>query len=181
MNYKYMFIFCFLFIRSVFAVAQSSDRLRTQQGLQQGVPAPDIILNGTFLRSLDSIRAEKTLVVFWSSLCSHCRHSMPRLKKLYDSMGPVVLEIVAVSVDTSLKAWTTAIQQNGYKWLNYCDGKGWYSLPALNYGVSQLPTMYLLDNRKRIISRPESLDDLEKLLSPKQDDSTECTVRYSTK
>src|ERR1700737_4116636 len=47
-------------------------------------------------------------------------------------MGPEVLEMVAVSVDTSLKAWTTAIQQNGYKWLNYCDGKGWYSLPALN-------------------------------------------------
>lgn len=111
-----------------------------------------------------TIRSEKTLVVFWSTLCSHCRTSMPQLKELYDATDRTKFEVVAISLDTSLADWTAFIRENGYTWLNQCDGKSWYGKTPTDYGVYNLPTMYLLNNRKRIISRLGNIEELKQAL-----------------
>jgi thiol-disulfide isomerase/thioredoxin len=167
MYYKCILIFGFLGLITFFAVAQPADRLETQRRLQEGIMAPDIILNQPSIKNLGSISAEKTLVVFWSSLCSHCNQSMPRLKEFYDATNHKDLEIVAVSLDTSLKAWNASIKKHGYTWVNHCDIKSWYGLPAMNYGIYRLPAMILLDKNKRIEGRPENLEELQNMLDQK--------------
>jgi peroxiredoxin len=147
-------------------VGKNLQRMQASQRLKKGMAAPEISLNGQEAKTLADIKASRTLVVFWASGCPHCQQFLPQLKKLYDSSSRKDWEILAVSVDTSARDWTTAIANNGYRWLNFCDLKGWDSKAAQDYGVSATPQMYLLDSRKRIVASPVDIAELKKLLAP---------------
>lgn len=128
-------------------------RMQASRKFRIGMGAPEIALNSREAAGLADIKASATLVVFWASWCPHCQESLPELKKIYDSTGRSRLEILAISIDTSLQAWGSAIAQNGYAWMNYCDFKGWDSRPVQDYGVYATPEMFLLDNHKQLIAR----------------------------
>jgi thiol-disulfide isomerase/thioredoxin len=140
-------------------------RMQASRKLRVGMGAPEITLNSREAAGLADIKASVTLVVFWASWCPHCQESLPELKKIYDSTGRSRLEILAISIDTSLQAWGSAIAQNGYGWMNYCDFKGWDSRPVQDYGVYATPEMFLLDSHKQLIARLTGMADLRQWLA----------------
>ena len=134
--------------------------------LAPGKTAPDFTartLKGKKIQ-LSKVKAEHTLLVFWASWCPHCTAALPRLEKFYDPAHPEKLQIIAVSVDESKRPVEKAIKKEGYKWINIAQQKGWNSPIAEEYGVSSTPTFFLLDKDKKIIAKPNSVGELEKML-----------------
>jgi thiol-disulfide isomerase/thioredoxin len=144
---------------------QTLRRMQASQRLKPGMAAPEIALNGAEAKRLTDIKAGRTLVLFWASWCPHCQQELPLIKKLYDSTGHKGWEVLAVSIDTSGQAWAGAVAAGGYGWLNYCDRQGWDSPSAKDYGVFVTPAMYLLDEKKQIVARPATVEELKKWLS----------------
>lgn len=135
--------------------------------IQIGKPAPNIILNkkDIGIASLNKIKANYTLIVFWASWCSHCQNLLPKLNNFYNSKANSYdLKILAISIDEDKKSWTNFIDNNNLQWYNYCDFDGWNSLPASQYCLRSTPSMFLLDKNKKIIAKPQSVTELEMIL-----------------
>ncbi|NOX85183.1 MAG: redoxin domain-containing protein [Chlorobi bacterium] len=131
-----------------------------------GQPAPDfktVDLNGDTVH-LYNIKAQTVILVFWASWCPHCDEALPRLKEYYDPKNTGKLQIIAVSVDKSKDDLEKAIAENGYKWINIGELKGWEGPVVQEYGVVATPTFFVLDKDKKIIGKPVKFDDLRKYL-----------------
>ncbi len=131
-----------------------------------GKPAPHFRtedLDGKMI-DLDSIKAEKTLLVFWASWCPHCTQTLPTLKKYYDPDNTQKLQIIAISIDEDKKDVEQAIHDKKYPWINIAELKGWDGPIVEQYGVVATPTFFLLDKNKKIIAKPVSPDELTKIL-----------------
>ena len=48
--------------------------------------------------------------------------------------------------------------------LNYCDFQGWEGKPMVDFHVYATPTMFLLDEQSKIISKPLTVSDLTEAL-----------------
>jgi len=130
-----------------------------------GKTAPDFItrtIKGKRIQ-LSKVKAGHTLLVFWASWCPHCKAALPKLIKYYDPAHTEKLQIIAVSVDDTKKPVIKEIKNEGYKWINIAEQKGWESPIAEQYGVSSTPTFFLLDKDKKIIAKP-SISELILLL-----------------
>jgi thiol-disulfide isomerase/thioredoxin len=137
-------------------------RLKSYQQLVPGKKAPDIFchdLKGKAV-TLSAIKSDYTLVLFWATWCPHCQSLLPELNKLFLQNKNKTLEVLAISVDTSITAWTTYLKKENFSWINCCDRKGWEGKAANDYCIYATPAMFLLDKKKYILDKPISVDDL---------------------
>lgn len=135
--------------------------------LAVGKQAPDLEVpdrNGKMI-SLASINSDYTLLIFWSSACSHCVEMMPKVKDLYDKQKSKKMEIMSVSLDTDKKEWTDFITGNKFSWIDVSDLKGFAGKDADDYNIYATPTMFLLDKDKKIVAKPVSYRELENSLT----------------
>jgi hypothetical protein len=79
-------------------------------------------------------------------------------------LPPGQLEVVAVSVDTSLAAWQSVVTTQRFGWLNHCSGQGWGDAKARSYGVAGTPGLFLLDRHKKIAGKPWDLAELRSMM-----------------
>lgn len=101
----------------------------------------------------------KYLVIFWSSSCGHCLQELPKLATLLKTRNDV--EVIAVGLETeeSKTDWQAEIAK--YKEWTHVYGKGkWKNRYAKAYSVNATPTFLLLDSRKKIIVKPDSVKEL---------------------
>lgn len=102
---------------------------------------------------LNKTKAEKTLIIFYSSNCPHCSELLPEIKKHYEKQNQKV-KVVAVSLDTDKNEWLNFIKANKLEsWTNLCDLKGWISPVVETYSIFATPTMFLLDKDLKIIGK----------------------------
>jgi len=100
-------------------------------------------------------------VVFWSSSCPGCVDLLPKLNELDVSQNDY-LDIFAYSVDAIENDWVEFVKENN---INYNVVSGSYELTRSvlgNYVVTSTPSMFLLDEERKIISRPVNYFDLLK-------------------
>ncbi len=141
-------------------------RMENIKKLAVGKQAPDIDIidhNGQRFHLSESL-ADYNLIVFWASWCTHCQAIMPELNNVYQSNEDNYLEVIAISVDTSLSAYEEAITNGQFKWINYYDKLGWDSRPALDYSIYATPTMFLVDRDRNIIAKPMDLYELREVI-----------------
>lgn len=130
-----------------------------------GSKAPEIQTNtiDNIEITLSKIKANKTLVLFWSYSCPHCRDMLKDLGKMCSSHHDMA--IVTVNVSGDLKDVKKLIKKSGLKnAYNICDGKGWSSPIVNDYAVDTTPSLFLLDENKTIIAKPFDIDELKKFL-----------------
>lgn len=145
-------------------------RLEGYEKMAAGKKVPDIIAidPNEKTHSLYSLTSDYTLVVFWASWCPHCSVFLNQLKKWYDTKD-VDLEVYAVSIDSSAFDWEERSLQEEFPWINTISGSGWEGKAPKDYNVYATPTIFLLDNEHRILSKPmtfrEFKKDLDKMLS----------------
>ena len=137
-------------------------RLLPLVAVNRGKKAPPINIMDFNERpfSLDSISNEYTLLVFYTSFCSHCIETLPKLSRLYQEQPSHRLEVMAISFDSEKDAWLGFLKQGNYGWVNYSDLKGWNSNIAKAYNIKGTPTYILLDRNKFVINKPATYEEL---------------------
>lgn len=139
-------------------------QLESYRVMKKGNIAADInfgnttYLNGlkqTMFSSLTNLTTPYTLVVFGASWCPTCMEELPKLVQNYVQWRNLGVEVVYVSLDTEPQVFEQAVK--AYPFFAYCDFKKWESQVAQDYYVFGTPTFYLLNDKREIILRPNSI------------------------
>ena len=139
-----------------------------RHSLVPGKKAPDFILpdlSGDEISLADVVSEnELVLIDFWASWCAPCIAEFPDLKQLYSEFSQHGLEIVSISIDSSVDDWEEAATQQKLPWISVADIGGFKQDTPKAYGVHFVPKKYLLDQNGLIIKVDLSIDQLRKLL-----------------
>jgi peroxiredoxin len=127
-----------------------------------GDTVPNIISKDLFGKEVDlySITTENILIIFYASWCPHCQTLLHQISELYKNQEQKQIEVFAVSIDTNKTDWQKIVDANAWKWINVSDLKGWNGSAVKDYYIYATPTMFLVDNQRKIITKPLSFDEL---------------------
>jgi peroxiredoxin len=118
----------------------------------QSYLAPDFSLpdaHGTTQR-LSAFRGRVVLLSFWATWCPPCQDDMPALESFYQAHRDQGLTVLAVASDRQGEAVVTPfLRQYGLSFTALLDSTGEVTRM---YGVSSLPTTYLLDRQGRLVT-----------------------------
>ena len=116
--------------------------------------------------SVFSSNRRYTVVIFWSLSCVHCQHSMPKWHDLYEKHGKEWdFDVIAICKDHEVEEWKHYIRKHDMlDWTNLCGKKANLDYDD-KWDVATTPTIYVLDSKKRIVTKmiePEYLEDFIK-------------------
>ena len=100
------------------------------------------------------------LVVFWSSTCSHCLRELPILKEYLKDKNNIDVIAVGLENEESKKNWESQIK-NYPKWTHIYGKNKWENRFAREYGVNATPSFYVLDGQKKILAKPDGVQELK--------------------
>jgi thiol-disulfide isomerase/thioredoxin len=103
------------------------------------------------LVSLKESLGKVTIIDFWASWCQPCRTENPKVVALYNEFHSKGLNIISVSLDTDIEKWKAAIAKDKLTWAQVSNLKEMEDPIAKQYGVSLIPTTFLLDSTGKII------------------------------
>jgi len=119
---------------------------------------------------IKKLKGKVVLVDFWASWCVPCVAQMPRIHALYEKHHADGLEIVGINMDADRGRFEQMMEQAKMAWPHYFDGAGWGNAIAVDFGVSSIPALWLVD-KKGIVRDQRGVIDLEqkgeKLLAEK--------------
>ncbi|HXC35917.1 MAG TPA: TlpA disulfide reductase family protein [Candidatus Acidoferrales bacterium] len=109
---------------------------------------------------LNRMKGKVVLIDYWATWCPGCVAEIPHIKEIYDKYHTQGLEVVGISFDTDEKAMNNFTQQHDLPWPQYFDGQGWTNKFGVEYGLEQIPTLWLLD-KKGTLRETEASDGLQ--------------------
>ncbi|WP_415325464.1 TlpA family protein disulfide reductase [Chryseobacterium sp. MMS23-Vi53] len=112
----------------------------------------------TTAKSLYDIKADKKVVIFWSSTCSHCESELPQLLAKYNDLKAKNIQVVGLSLDVDKDSYTKKI--SAFPWVNDSELRGWNSTYVDTYNVHATPTYFILDANNKIINKPDHVGDV---------------------
>lgn len=141
-------------LRLSFAGKKLENKMNALTAIVAGAMAPDFTQPDTVGQPvmLSHLRGKYVLVDFWASWCSPCRAENPNLKKQYLLYKEKGFEVISVSLDENKKKWQDAIDKDGLPWLQVSDLKGWNNEAGKLYGVSAVPSSFLVDPQGKIVA-----------------------------
>jgi len=139
------------------------DEIKLKIKLAVGKAAPDFSWEeeGTkvWLSKMDN--AEKYVLVFWSTTCSHCLNEVPQLYEFTKDKEDVHVIAVALENDEFGFNYHT---KNFVNWTNILGLNKWQNKIARDYEINSTPTYFVLDADKKIIAKPDYFTDVKDFL-----------------
>ncbi len=146
---------------------QNTDfRKKTLEKMAVGIgrTAPEIVWkeNGKEYKLSTISEAQNYVLIFWSTECSHCLKEIPKLNAFTQDKNNT--KVIAFGMEKDKKTWSNHIQKL----------KGWHHILGLNkwentisktYQIYSTPSYIVLDSDKKIIAKPESLENLKTIIS----------------
>ncbi|MGA3172085.1 MAG: TlpA disulfide reductase family protein [Chthoniobacteraceae bacterium] len=109
---------------------------------------------------LAKMRGKVMLVDFWATWCAPCMEEVPDVVKVYNEFHGQGFDVVGISLDQDKNLVEAVTKAQGMTWPQYFDGKMWDNEISSRYGISAIPTMWLLD-KKGMVTDTSAEDDLE--------------------
>lgn len=141
-------------------------QLETYRAMKKGNTAPEINFNASFfanqahtLQKLTDLDAKYTVVVFGASWCPKCNEELPELVQLYPKWKSKAVEVVFIALEDNQTAFLNFAKT--FPFPSYSDLTKWESTIVNNYYVFSTPTMFLLDQNRKIILRPNSVKQMD--------------------
>jgi thiol-disulfide isomerase/thioredoxin len=106
---------------------------------------------GTIIQ-LKNIKGTYTLIDFWASWCPPCRSESNILSELYSTYNSKGFEILGISLDTKKQRWVDALEADNRVWANVSTVEGFKTPVAIEYGITALPTNFIIDAEGKIIA-----------------------------
>jgi thiol-disulfide isomerase/thioredoxin len=144
-------------------------QLETYRAMKKGNTAPDVTfpentiypvdLQNQRPKNLSDFKTPYTLIVFGASSCPKCSEEIPQIAELYSKWKEQGVEVIFVSLDedgNDFQNFTTS-----FPFVSTCDFKKWKSPIVESYYVFGTPTMFLLDNKREILLRPNSVKQMD--------------------
>ncbi len=139
-------------------------RIDQSKYLSVGTKAPNLKMpdkDGKVI-DLSTIDSVQTLLIFYASWCPHCKTLLSQLNEF--STTQTNIEILAISLDSNREDWIKFIGKHSLEFTNLNDPNGWDGTVASDYYIYATPTMFLLDEEKKIVGKPTTFTELEKSL-----------------
>lgn len=117
------------------------------------------------LRELDL--AKNYVIVFWSSMCSHCLKEIPMVQEFVKSKEKGFIQVVAIGLEEEPYKWKDLTYDYPEFIHVYGEGK-WDNEIGDAYNVSATPTYFVLNENKEIIGKPENFEALKMFFEEEQ-------------
>ena len=117
---------------------------------------------------LKNLEGEYVLLNFWGSWCEPCRKENPTIVRLSGKYGSK-LTIVTVALEKNEDSWRKIAEKQGFSWKNQIVEKTQFVMMspiAKLYGVSSIPSKFLIDPEGRIMEA-DGFYEIEKILDLK--------------
>ena len=147
--------------------ADLANQLETYRAMKKGNTAPDIRFAPDTYRgaipfaeslTLSGLQGDYYLIVFGASWCQKCTEEIPKIAQHYAAWKSKGVEVVYVSLDqdqTSFRKFA-----GGFPFISTCDYQRWDGDIVRNYHVFATPLMFLLDQKREILLRPNSVQQM---------------------
>ncbi len=116
---------------------------------------------------LEKLAGKVVLLDCWATWCVPCVSEVPHLKAVYQRFHSHGLEIVGINSDDDRQELEKFLKERRLPWPQYFDGKGQLNRFALEFDITGVPTMWLLDKQGKLrdLNARNNLDSkIEKLL-----------------
>jgi thiol-disulfide isomerase/thioredoxin len=132
-----------------------------------GSVAPNFLLKeeGKSTDLLQLSGSENYIITFWSTTCSHCLKEIPKLYAFTKDMENV--KVIAIALEDDKYGFDHHTQDLS-NWINVLGLMKWKNQIARDYDIHSTPSYFVLDKDKKIIAKPEELEDVQELFKPEE-------------
>ncbi|WP_025146533.1 TlpA disulfide reductase family protein [Pedobacter jeongneungensis] len=122
-----------------------------------GSLAPDFSMKNANdeMKSLSAYKGKYVLLDFWASWCVPCRKENPNVVKAYNQYKDKQFTVLGISMDggtTTKENWLKAIKDDALPYEQLSDLLGNSNAAAILYGVTAIPTNFLIDPAGKVIA-----------------------------
>lgn len=146
---------------------------------QLNKPAPNLDLVDVKGKNypLYAIKSNFTFIVFWDPTCGHCKEEIPRIDSIYKAKWKALgVKVYAVNTKENLLTdWDKFLKEKSIStdWLHVYQTKEArqteinLGVPGYvqSYDVFKTPTMYLLDEEKKILAKQLSIQQFDDVIA----------------
>lgn len=101
---------------------------------------------------LKTVKKKYTLIDFWASWCPPCRTESSLLNNLYSKYNAIGFEIYGISLDSKRQRWVDALGKDKRIWPNVSTVEGFKTSVAQEFGITALPTNFLINDKGEIVA-----------------------------
>lgn len=134
------------------------------QKVRVGAKAPDVLgvtIDGFEYHLYDS-KAERVIVVFWSTDCEYCHDFLVQIRKHLNLKSDY--ELVTFALAENQEEVATTVKKMRLPGYHFYDDLRWDSKPFLDYHVTSTPLVLVLDAERTIVCKPYDWDELKEWL-----------------
>ena len=110
-------------------------------------------------QKLSEIKSKYTVVVFGSSRCPESPGELSQIARVYEKWKTQDVEVVFVSLDEDKEDFKTFA--GDFPFISICNYQKWEGPVVKAYHIFDTPTMYLLDSKREILLRPNSVKQMD--------------------
>ena len=135
------------------------------QKVKVGAKVPDfsgIAIDGKPYHLYDS-KAERIIVVFWSTDCEYCHDFLVQIRKHLDLKSD--FELVTFALAEYKDDVTKTVKKMRLPGYHFYDDLRWEGKAFLDFHVTSTPTVFLVDAEKTIVCKPYDWEELKSWLN----------------
>ncbi|MGZ4089565.1 MAG: redoxin domain-containing protein [Bacteroidia bacterium] len=115
-------------------------------------------------KTLSSVNAKYTVLVFWASDCGHCQTDIPKLREDLEKIkGKIDFKVFAVQTKDEYEPWRKFIIEKKLDFINVFDPMHLNNLKE-RFDINSTPVIYILDRDKKIKAKKIAHEQVVELL-----------------